>query len=193
MFSRRAMLMAGGLALAASPVHAKSFMTDGGFYREDWFLDSFLELANDLQSTVASGKQLAIMWEQRGCPYCQETHLVNFAQKNIETYIRDHFEILELDLHGARAITDFDGRMLGERQLAARYGIRFTPTIQFFPDNADLAGRTPREREITRIQGYLAPKDFLRMFAFVGDHAYQRGTLRDYLRRSAPQGAGTGG
>jgi thioredoxin-related protein len=196
MLSRRAMLMAGGgFALAAGPVRAKAVMTDGGFYREDWFLDSFLELADDLHSTVASGKQLAIMWEQRGCPYCRETHLVNFAQKNIETYIRDHFEILELDLHGARLVTDLDGSMLGEKQLATRYGIHFTPTIQFFPDNADLAGRAPREREITRIQGYLAPNDFIRMFAFVGDHAYQHGTLRDYLRRTpaAPLSAGASG
>jgi thioredoxin-related protein len=189
MVSRRALMIgAGGLVLTAMPAAAAAVMTDDGFYREDWFLDSFLELADDLQSAAAAGKQLAVMWEQRGCPYCRETHLVNFAQKNIETYVRDHFEVLELSLHGSRIVTDFDGQKLGEKQLAARYGVRYTPIIQFFPRQtadtaAGLAAKPPREREVTRIQGYLLPKDFIRMFAFVGERAYERGTLRDYLRR----------
>jgi thioredoxin-related protein len=186
MLSRRALMIAGGgLALAAEPARAAAVMTDDGFYREDWFLDSFLELADDLKSSAAAGKQLAVIWEQRGCPYCRDTHLVNFAQKDIEDYIRDHFEVIELNLHGSRIVTDFDAKKLGERQLAAKYGVHGTPTIQFFPDLDDLAGRAPREREVNRIQGYLAPKDFLRMFAFVAEHAYERGSLRDYLRRQS--------
>ena len=184
MLSRRALMIAGGgFALAAGPARAAAVMTDDGIYREYWFLDSFLELADDLKSSASAGKQLAVIWEQRGCPYCRETHLVNFAQKDIETYIRDHFEVIELNLHGSRIVTDFDGKQLGEKQLAAKYGVHGTPTIQFFPDRDDLAGRAPREREVNRIQGYLAPKDFIRMFAFVAEHAYERGTLRDFLRK----------
>jgi thioredoxin-related protein len=161
-------------------------MTDDGIYREDWFLDSFLELGDDLQATVAAGKKLAIMWELRGCPYCKETHLVNFARKDIESYVREHFEILELNIAGSRIVTDFDGEKLGEKQLAAKYGVRFTPTIQFFPDRFDsLAAKSPREREVNRIQGYLKPEDFIRMFAYVAERAYERGTLRDYLRRQS--------
>jgi thioredoxin-related protein len=186
MLSRRALMIASaGFALAAGPAQAAAVMTDGGFYREDWFLDSFLELADDLKSSTAAGKQLAVIWEQRGCPYCREVHLVNFARKDIETYIREHFEVIELDLHGSRIVTDFDGKRLGEKQLAARYGVRGTPTIQFFADRDDLGGKAPREREVNRIQGYLAPKDFLRMFAFVAERAYERGSLRDYLRRQS--------
>ena len=186
MVSRRVLLMAAGsFALATGPARAAAIMTDDGFYREDWFLDSFLELADDLKSTAAAGKQLAVIWEQAGCPYCRDTHLVNFAQKSIEDYVRDHFEVIELNLHGSRIVTDFDGEKLGEKQLAAKYGVRGTPTIQFFPDSEDLGRKAPREREVNRIQGYLAPKDFLRMFAFVAERAYERGSLRDYLRRPA--------
>jgi thioredoxin-related protein len=189
MVSRRALLTgslvagAGSLAIPARPAVAKAVMTDDGIYREDWFIDTFLELADDLQNTVASGKQLAVIWELRGCPYCRATHLVNFAQPDIERYVRDHFDILELNIVGSRIVTDFDGQQLGEKQLAAKYGVRYTPTIQFFPDHAaDLAKKPPREREVNRIQGYLAPKDFIHMFAYVADHGYERGTLRDYLR-----------
>jgi len=187
MLSRRALLLAaGGLVVTALPVRATAIMTDDGFYREDWFLDSFLELGDDIKTTMAAGKQLALMWEQNGCPYCRETHLVNFARKDIETYVRDHFEIIETDIHGSRIVTDFDGQKLGEKQLAAKYGVHYTPTIQFFPaQSSGLAAKAPREREVTRIQGYLRPQDFLRMFAFVGERAYERGTLRDYLRRQS--------
>src|SRR5215468_2970531 len=104
MLSRRALMMAGGLALAAGGARAKPVMTDDGFYREDWFLESFLELADDLKTTVAAGKHFAVIWEQRGCPYCRDTHLVNFAQKPIETYIRNHFEVIQLDVHGSRVV-----------------------------------------------------------------------------------------
>ncbi len=184
MLSRRAVMMAGaGLALTVRDGTAAPVMTDDGIYREDWFLDSFLELADDLANTLAAGKQLAVIWELRGCPYCRETHLVNFARKDIESYIRAHFEILELNIVGSRIVTDFDGEKLGEKQLAAKYGVRYTPTIQFFPDRvADLAAEPAREREVNRIQGYLKPEDFVRMFSYVAERAYERGTLRDYLR-----------
>ena len=48
MVSRRQFLAAsaaGGLGLwSAAATHAEAVMTDDGFYREDWFLESFLEL-----------------------------------------------------------------------------------------------------------------------------------------------------
>ncbi len=183
MLSRRTLLMAGSLGAVAGPAAAAALMTDDGIYREDWFLDSFLELGDDLKTTVAAGKKLAVMWELRGCPYCRETHLVNFARPDVEAYVRAHFEIIELNIVGSRIVTDFDGQQIGEKQLAAKYGVRYTPTIQFFPDRIDLEAGEPRGREVNRIQGYLAPKDFIRMFSFVAEGAYERGTLRDYLRR----------
>ena len=186
MLSRRALMMAGGsLALGAGSARATAIMTEDGFYREDWFLDSFLELAEDRKSVAAAGKQLAVIWEQPGCPYCRETHLVNFAQKSIETYIRDHFEVLQLNLRGSRVVTDFDGEQLGEKQLARKYGVRGTPIIQFFSDKDDFAQKAPLEREVARIPGYMPPGAFLVMFAFVAERAYERGTLRDYLRRQS--------
>ena len=84
MVSRRTFLagsMGVGLALHfARPAFAEAILTDDGLYRQPWFLESFLELADDLEGAAANGKRFAIMWELRGCPYCRETHLVNFAQ-----------------------------------------------------------------------------------------------------------------
>ena len=94
-------------------------MTDDGFYREPWFLESFLELADDLAAAAANKKRLAIMWELRGCPYCKETHLINFAKPEIADYIQERFEILQLNIIGSREVTDFDGEKLTEKAIRA--------------------------------------------------------------------------
>jgi thioredoxin-related protein len=108
---------------------------------------------------------------------------MNFAQPEIEAFVKERFEILQLNLIGSREVTDFDGEKLSEKRLAEKYGIRFTPTFQFFPENAaGLGGKRPREREVTRGQGYLRPREFRRMFAFVAEKAYDRGSLAEYLK-----------
>ena len=187
LLSRRAFVAGaagGGLVLRlGGPALAQAILTDDGLYRQPWFLESFLELAEDLDSAAEKGKRLAIMWELRGCPYCRQTHLVNFAKPEIEGFVRERFDILQLNIIGAREVTDFDGEKISEKRLAAKYGIRATPTFQFFPERAaGLAARKPREREVAREQGYLPPEHFLAMFKFVAERGYEKGNLRDYLK-----------
>ena len=123
MLSRRLFLAgsaAGGLGLwSGGAARAEAVMTDDGFYREPWFLESFLELADDLAAASENKKRLAIMWELRGCPYCKETHLVNFAKPEITNYIKERFEILQLNIIGSREVTDFDGEKLTEKSIRA--------------------------------------------------------------------------
>ena len=189
MLSRRTLLAgsaAGAIGLVNAPVHAGAVLTEDGIYTQPWFLESFLELSNDLAGASEKKKRLAIMWELRGCPYCKETHLVNFAKPEVENFIKERFEVLQLNIIGSREVTDFDGQKLSEKALAQKYGVRYTPTIQFFPDSiAGLAQKTPKGREITRVQGYLAPPAFLSMFRFVVDRAYEKGTLQDYLKANS--------
>ncbi len=164
---------------------AEAILTEDGLYRQPWFLESFLELADDLKGASAEGKRFAVLWELRGCPYCKQTHLVNFARPEISQYIRQRFEILQLNIIGSREVTDFDGQKLPEKEFARKYGVRYTPTFQFFPESADgLASRKPAGREVARAQGYVEPPRFLALFRFVAERAYEKGTLDDYLKAS---------
>jgi thioredoxin-related protein len=123
-----------------------------------------LDLADDLE-TARKGKRFVVMWELKGCPYCKETHFVNFAQSRISEYIKANFEVLQLNIIGSRKVTDFDGQELSEKDLAAKYGVRFTPTFQFFGESAaTLKGLPPTKREVSRAPGYMRPDDFLAMF-----------------------------
>jgi thioredoxin-related protein len=184
--SRRGLLTAAGAgaaAMVAGRGRAEPVLGDDGLYHEPWFLQSFLELSDDLTAAAAAGKRFAILWELRGCPYCRETHLVNFARADIADFIRTNFDILQLDIIGSRKVTDFDGTVLSEKQLAGRYGIRFTPTVQFFPEStAGLAARPPTEREVSRAPGYLLPDDFLGLFRFVRERAYESKSFLEFLR-----------
>lgn len=187
--TRRQILYGLGAALAvgAAPRGAAApILTDDGLYRQPWFLETFLELGDDLESAAKGGKRLAVMWELKGCPYCKETHLVNFARPDIADYVRSNFEIIQLNQIGARKVTDFDGEEVAEKALAGKYGVRFTPTIQFFPESAaGLGARAPQQREVARAPGYLRPDDFLSMFRFVREKAYEKQSFRDYLKTTA--------
>lgn len=164
-------------------------LLEDGMYTESWFLQSFLDLREDLEMAREEGKRFVIMWELKGCPYCKETHFVNFGDADIRHFLRENFVILQLDVQGARQVVDFDGEELEERDLAAKYGIRYTPTLQFFPDDpAALDGKAGKDREVARIPGYFRPPHFLAMFRYVHERAYETEEFRSYLKRQPTEG-----
>ena len=176
------------LGSALLPTQARSeeteaYITEDGLYSEPWFLESFLELQDDRIEAMEKGKHFAIMWELKGCPYCKETHLVNFADKKINKYVQDNFEILQLNYIGSRIVTDFDGEEMSEKELARKYGVRFTPTFQFFPrSDKTLSTLTPKDREAARFPGYMKPEHFNQMFQYVKQEVYLEKSFRKFLK-----------
>lgn len=191
MLSRRLVLgLLGGAATSAlvRPTSAATpELTEDGLYREPWFIESLLELADDVAEATGRGKRFAISWELKGCPACKEMHLVTFADSRVRAVMMDRFEVLQLNIIGAKRVTDFDGEELGEKALAKKYGVTTTPTIQFLPELIDgLAGKAPAEREVARLQGFMKPEQFLKVLRYVESRAYEGMSLRDYLDK--PQG-----
>ncbi len=157
--------------------------SDFGSYTQPWFLESFLELADDLQEAQDAGKRFAIMWDLDGCPYCRETHLVNFAIPEVQDYVEANFEIVQMDVRGAREVVNFDGTAMNERALAKLNQVRFTPTFQFFPETLDeVKGKPGKAAEVARIPGYLRPYHFLTFFKFVRAKAYDETNFHKYVK-----------
>jgi hypothetical protein len=145
MLSRRSLLVGGALLASLSAARSAAVLTEDGLYSQPWFLESLLELADDLPAATERRKRFAIMWELKGCPYCKDTHLINFANPEVETYVKERFDILQLNIIGSREVVDFDGEKISEKRLAEKYGVRFTPTLQFFPESIEgLAKKKPR-------------------------------------------------
>jgi thioredoxin-related protein len=190
-FSRRAALVAlAALALVlpafAQDARVEPAVMDDGRYTQPWFLTSFLDLKDDLAESAAHGKRLAIVWDQRGCPYCQEMHRVNLADPAVNAYIRERFNVVQLDLFGSREVTDFDGETMAEKDLARKYGVIGSPTIQFLPPApADLDGKRGRAVEVARMPGYFRPGHFEAMFAFVYDRAYETESFARFFKERA--------
>jgi thioredoxin-related protein len=183
MTTRRNLLIGAASLALMGHARAEPILTDDGLYKEPWFLESFLELGDDLESARKEGKRFVIMWELKGCPYCKETHFVNFARADVSDYIKANFEVLQLNIIGSRKVTDFDGVELSEKDLAAKYNVRYTPTFQFFPERAGPLKALPAEkREVARAPGYMRPDDFLAMFRFVREKAYDSKSFRDFVK-----------
>lgn len=178
--TRRHILAGSAALLLAPPVRAQG-LGDDGLHRQPWFLDSFLELGDDLSSAAAEGRGLLVLFEQAGCPYCRELHAVNFARPEITGYLTRHFDTVQLDLWGARAVVDFDGEELEERALAAKWGVNFTPTTILFPA-ANAGAARASEAEAFRLPGYLKPFHYLSALEYVATGAHRDQPFQRFLQ-----------
>jgi thioredoxin-related protein len=149
---------------------------DDGLYHQSWFHFSFLDLREDFRDAKAAGKRFAVLFEQRGCPYCAKMHTDVLSQRYINDYVRQNFAILQLNLWGAREVTDFDGTVLSERALAERWGVIFTPTIVFLKDDlTGLEGKWGRDLEaIERLPLSYGRDTFYDLFVWVRLKLYER-------------------
>ena len=173
---------ASGLSLASSAAEAAIIGPDG-LMTEPWFINSFLILNEDLQEAADAGKRFAVIFSLEGCPYCREMHEVNFARSDISDFVKTNFNVLQLNIIGARMVTDFDGEELPEKKLAQKWGVRFTPTTVFFPTADKLTkGVSGKEAEIARMPGYMKPFHFMSMYRFVQEKAYEQQKFGPYLR-----------
>ena len=109
----------GGLLMARGVVSAEDPQTgESGLIREDWFLQSTLDLTADLGLASERGKHLAVLWEVKDSPLCAETHIKTLGDATIAAYIHTRFEIVQFDAAGAREVDRF------RRHQGARKGSR---------------------------------------------------------------------
>ncbi len=171
-------ILALGLGTAPGPASADKHQlplvepNEEGLHVQPWFKQSFLDLAEDAEEAAAEGKQLALFWEQKGCPYCRETHRVNLRIPEVVDYIRKNFVVVQMNLWGDKEVTDFDGEVTTEKKLARKYRVQFTPTIQFFP--AKVGSKKPgHDVEVWRLLGYWKPFHFKNSFVYAREKGYQ--------------------
>jgi len=160
---------------AADKNNAPVEVGEDGLHKKPWMLESFLVLKEDVKEASAAKKNFVVMWEQRGCPYCKRTHEVNLRIKKIVDLIKAEFTVVQLNLWGDREVTDFDGEVIKEKDLAQKWGIRFTPTIQFFSDNLKKIGTKPGHKaELLRVPGYFKPFHFYMLFKYIADKGNEK-------------------
>jgi thioredoxin-related protein len=180
--------VAAGLLARGGPARTEHYeleMNDAGLYKQPFFIQSFLDLAEDLAMARDEGKRLAVVWELKGCPYCKKMHQVNFADHEIRQFVSENFALLQLNIRGSRRVTDFDGEVLAEKRVAQKWRVRVTPTTNFFPANpADAEGKPGHKAEVARLRGYFEPPGFLAMYRFVAEQAYRDMDFESYMEQT---------
>lgn len=143
-----------------------------------WFELSFLNLQEDLQEAKRNEKRgLIVYFGQEYCPYCKALLEGNFGRRDIERYTRAYFDVVAIDIHGQKTVTDLQGRKLSERAYAEQEQVNFTPTLIFY----DSSGR-----ESLRLQGFYPPYKFRAALEYAADGYYLQESFRDYLQRADP-------
>lgn len=161
--------------LALWPILAPAAeLGDDGLHKPGWMRETFKDLRDDLAEANASGKRLLLMVEQRGCIYCTQMHAEVYPAPAIDTLIRDHFFVVQINLFGDIDVTDLDGTTLSEKEMAVRWGVMFTPTMIFLPEEGP-AGATAAESAVAMMPGAFDIGTTEALLTWVRDHGYDSG------------------
>jgi thioredoxin-related protein len=145
-----------------------------GLYAQVWLYKSSLDLRADLKASEKAGRRLAILWDQKDCGYCKTMHQVNLRIPRIIGKVTSGFNVVRLNIWGKRKVTDLDGSVVSEEELAVRNRISFAPALQFFPASLEkAAGKSLKDAEVFRSEGYFKPFHFNFLFHYVESKGYE--------------------
>ncbi len=145
---------------------------DDGLHKPEWFSLTFKDVQEDLASAQEEGKRLAIIIEQRGCIYCRKVHEEVLSDPEVRDYIKANFMMVQYDLHGNQEITDLDGEVLSEKNAVRKWGVLFTPTVLFLPEQAD-GSQSAAQAAVAAMPGAFSKGTFLDMFTWVREKRYE--------------------
>ena len=172
------------LALGLATLAPAAELGDDGLHKTEWMRDTFKDMAEDLDEANAEGKRLLIMFEQRGCVYCTKMHKEVFPDPTIAAYIEDNYFVVQLNLHGDVEVTDFDGETLSEKAMARKWGILFTPTMMFLPEEVE-EGLTAQQSAVAAMPGAFGKGTTLDMLTWVAEKRYALDSDEDFQRYHA--------
>ncbi len=170
-------------ACLAVPALAEVPLGGDGLHKPDWLQDTFKDLREDLDEANASGRRLMLIVEQRGCIYCTQMHEEIFPDPEIDALIREHFFVVQINMFGQTEVTDFDGTSLGEKEMVKRWGLVFTPTLIFLPEDVPEGG-TAVQAAAVAMPGAFGKATTRALMSWVLEHGYDSGELfQEYLAK----------
>ena len=151
------------ILLVTSMQNSAAEIGDDGLHKQDWFSVTFKDLNEDLEAANESGKRLVMFFEQRGCIYCRQVHEHVLSDPEVSDFIKENFMVVQYNLYGDEQVVDFDGDALTEKKAARKWGVLFTPTIMFMPEDA-IAEKNALQQAVALMPGAFQKGTFLDMF-----------------------------
>ena len=166
-------VLATAFAVLAMPALAVE-LGDDGLHKTDWMRDTFKDLAEDYAEAQALGLDLMVLIEQRGCIYCTRMHEEVFPVPEIDALIRESFFVVQINMFGSVEVTDFDGESLSERDMVAKWGVLFTPTILFFDTETPIPeGATAARAAVATMPGAFEQLTTRHLLEWVRDSGFE--------------------
>lgn len=145
---------------------------EDGLHKQDWFVLTFKDVAEDMASAQEEGKRLVMIFEQRGCIYCAKMHEEILSDPEVADYIKANFNVVQYNMFGDEEVTDTDGEVLTEKTAARKWGFAFTPTMVFMPEK--LTESKPASQLAVQVMpGAFGKWTFLNMFKWVKEKGYE--------------------
>lgn len=165
-------MMALPLALSFAATVQAAELGDDGLHKAPWMKETFKDLRDDLEEAGAEGKRLLVLIEQRGCIYCNKMHEEVFPQPEIDALLSEKYFVVQMNMFGDVEVIDFDGESLTEKEAIAKWGVMFTPTMMFFPE--EVAEDTPANRAaIATMPGAFGKFTTTHLLQWVLDRGYE--------------------
>jgi thioredoxin-related protein len=171
------------LVSMAMPISAAELGGDG-LHKTAWQQDTFKDMTEDLAEANAQGKRLLVIFEQRGCIYCTKMYEEVFVKPEIEALLTDDYFVVQMNLFGDVEVTDFDGTVLPEKDMASRWGVVFTPTMIFLPQEV-AADMTAAKAAVVTMPGAFGPQTTRALLTWIKNKGYESEEhFQKYLART---------
>jgi thioredoxin-related protein len=145
-----------------------------------WFVESFLDLREDVAEAQRDGKRLMLYFGQDGCPYCKLLMQSSFTETRVVDRTRKRFLPVALNLWGDREVTWIDGRRMSEKELGRMLQVQFTPTLLFFDEKGNV---------IARLNGYQPPHRLEPALDYAGGRLETKQPFAEYMQAAVKEAA----
>ena len=146
-----------------------------------WFKESFLEFEEDVAEAAEQNRRVMIYFHQDGCPYCAKLVEENFADPQIEAFVRKHFDGITINMWGDREIVTVGGQNFTEKTFAAALKVQYTPTMLFLDEQGKVA---------LRLNGYYPSDKFRQALKYVAQKQEKQQNFNEFMLASQASGGG---
>lgn len=108
------------------------------------------------------------------CVWCKKMDKEVYTNGAVGQSMTTNFIAVKLNAESQKGVT-FDGTPMNEASLAGTMGVTGYPTVVFLD---------PAAKPITKISGYMEPKEFASVLQFIGGDHYKTKSFQDYKNSS---------
>lgn len=106
------------------------------------------------------------------CVWCKKMDKDVYTNGEVGKAMAANFIAVKLNAESQRGVT-FEGTMMNEASLAGSMGVTGYPTVVFLD---------PLVKPITKISGYMEPREFGTVLQFIGEDHYKTKTFEEYKK-----------